>query len=299
MGFTKITGISKHWNPHQDIGKDIPNPVICDSFFDMTKANATTNAELEIILHVWFEMYTTAEGKLKDGDGELFDVQDWTPADDFPGWCVKARDESNKAWDDQLTLIPPSKYDGIDVDVGGVTYRPNVRCRFKMMLGSSKYHHCHVKVAIPKPHPTVPSFKVSMRMWTKDKVTYTVGHRTIHGIMGQVTCAHETGHLLGLQHIGRVIQVKDCNMKTGVGTPKCEYAVNDPRPEITSNIMGSGMEVSEHNALPWQQEMCKHANRNETFGKLDPSDWTAKAASVAPSVLPRSKGGCSVSAPGL
>jgi hypothetical protein len=291
MGFTKITTVSKFWNP-KDKGEGIPKPIICDSVFDPTKASATTNAELTIYLKDWFQDYKSAMGQIQDGKNVLWDVRDWGPGDNFGGWCQDVRTYANEAWNDRLTLIPPKRYDGIDVNIGGVTYRPNVRCRFELLIGDSSYCHAKVMVAIALPQPG-KEFKTRSRVWNKDK-SNILTPRQIHPpqmvFTAQRSSSHEIGHLMGLQHIGRVVEVAGCvcpddrsSDKECIGQDSCEYGIYDPREEIWGNIMGAGMTVSEHNALPWQQEMCKHANRHETFGTLDPNEWTAtKVDFVAP-----------------
>jgi hypothetical protein len=281
MGFTSLYelysgGVSKQWNPH-DLGDLRPDPVVCDSVLDFRKVNETTNAELTIYLKVWLEPLNSNVGKIKDGDGIEYDLIDWTPVYDFPGWCRKVVDRVSLAWDNKLTLILPKRYDGLDwtSPTGGV-WQPRVRCRFVFLIGDPAYYHCRVKVVNPRyPKDSSTVFRVSSRLWTDETIAVLPQTTAALGAIDQIAAAHETGHLLGLPHIGKVTTVKACYSWTDQNANAC-YAAEDPNPSLANNIMGCGMDVSPFNAMPWKQEFCKHANQDDFFG-LTPNDLTATA----------------------
>jgi hypothetical protein len=288
MGFTPLRkqcpdGISKWWNPH-DKGERLPNPVICDSVLDFSKVNGTTNAELTIYLKVWFEPVPSNVGKVKDCDGNEFAVRDWTPAMDFPDWCRRVTAAANKTWDNKLILSLPERYDGMDWQGPGGTWRPQVRCRFVFLIGDSKYYHCRVGVVVTEPHPQGLEFRSHSRLW-EHVIAYEMESSSMfspHGRITQVSAAHEVGHLLGIPHIGKLTTVKNCTAFTNGNDLAC-YGKDEPNPSLANNIMGLGMQVTEFNGRPWKQELCKHANRDETFRGLDPDElWCSTDLTKGP-----------------
>jgi hypothetical protein len=290
MGFTPMRtlypgGISKRWNPH-DKGEGAPNPVVCDSVLDFREVDKFTNAVLTIYLSVWFEPVSSSVGKVKDSDGVVFEVLDWTPADDFPGWCRRVADKVTRFWDDKLLLILPERYDGLDWKgrTGGV-WQPLVRCRFVFLVGDATYFHARVKVLQFKSRPDDAQFRSHSRLWSIDmSAELTKVHKTL-GDITQVGACHETGHLLGLKHVGKLTTVKGCTMLTDHWEAAC-YGKEDPNPSVANNIMGMGMQLSGYNALPWKQEFCKHANQDETWGKLDPDEVMGTTWPLNPRMRP-------------
>jgi hypothetical protein len=288
MGFTPLIkqfpgGLSKFWNPH-DQGARRPDPVVCDSVLDFSKVNDTTNAELTIYLKVWFVQVPSTVGKVKDTNGNEFAVRDWTPEMDFPGWCRRVTDAVNKTWDNKLILSLPEKYDGMDWAGSGGVWRPQIRCRFVFLVGDPSYYHCRVQVVVSEPHPEGLDFRSHSRLW-EHVIAYEMESSSMFspaGMITQVTAAHEVGHLMGLPHIGKLTAVKNCTMWTDGNELAC-YGKDDPNPSLTHNIMGLGMNVTEFNGRPWKQELCKHVNRDETFGGLSPDElWCSTDLAKGP-----------------
>jgi hypothetical protein len=275
MGFTNLRklypgGISKQWNPYGP-GK---SPVFCDSVLDFSKADQFANAELTIYLKVWLDPVKSMVGTIRDAAGREFEVLDWTPADDFPGWRRRVADAANKTWDNKLLLIPPKRYDGLDWTGPTGVWQPLVRCRFVFLIGDPSYHHAHVKVVQPKSRPDDAQFGVHSLLWSIDSSSELPKVHNTLGEINRVAACHEVGHLLGLPHIGKITTVKNCRWWTDHNDNAC-YAAEDPNPLLANNIMGLGMQVTEFNALPWKKEFCKHVNQDETWGKLDPDDLLA------------------------
>jgi hypothetical protein len=275
MPFTNLRklhpgGVSKQWDPH-DRGENLPSPIVCDSVLDFSKVNETTYAELTIYFKVWFEPLSSSVGQTMDGNHNWFKVLDWEPQMDFPSYGPRVAQAANETWDNKLLLTLPERYNGLDWEGKGGVWRPQVRCRFVCLIGDPTYHHAHVQVAHVEH---AENWRNCSRRWSHWAATEKPRETQALGWIPQVPGVHELGHLMGQPHIGELTSVQGCHLWTSTGAAAC-YAAEDPNPLLASNIMGCGMQVSAFNALPWKQELCKHANQDEWSGHLSPGELTA------------------------
>jgi hypothetical protein len=284
MAFKFLTQESWLTN-RNDRGEGIPNPVVCDSLLDPRYGGARHNVELKICLAIWFDQHTPAMGQMQDANKDWYNVDPW--GTDFFDWCMTACDQATKAFDNKLMLIPPARYNGLDrKEPDGTIWRPNIVCRFLCQFGSANYFHAKVKVGNTKPLTHADGSVTDFRAWSRAWAKIHLAGGTYGSAVGNITqktLAHETGHLLGLHHIGGVAEVAQCIMLTespvvGATGSNVNYGGADPDPSFPNNIMGLGMQVSQFNALPWQQEFCRHVNYYEHgHEKLQPHELIATA----------------------
>jgi hypothetical protein len=96
----------------------------------------------------------------------------------------------------------------------------------------------------------------------------------------QRTIPHETGHLLGLKHVGEALQVWNCIDKsdaTGEGDPRYGDMKGLPM-WLARDIMGMGSVVHACNALPWMEVIVHHTD----FGN---DNWLPAGAEIPPRAI--------------
>jgi hypothetical protein len=267
----------------------LDGPCFNSVLFPLGSPGAEGNADLFLILKILFEPVNAAVmgGWYPDANGEKQEIRDWD-ASSWADWKRQALDIANRSWNDQLWLVPPEGYAGLNYTLGTTKYRPNVKCGLKVMEATGPADaHARVKVVRLKWYlATGVVFRSHMTLWDSGDVrpsTLTAQQVPGEKIQNRMV-AHEVGHLLGLHHIGEVEKVGTCCMPSFLSflwKKEDQYGNNAKAPAwVARNVMGKGTVIHDVNATPWIDRMVLH-----TEGQTRPQDWKAMAVKVGPKVL--------------
>ncbi len=234
---------------------------VFDAMLDDSTCTVRNNAELELIMRVYFydafndTAITTKDpadptrGIAKDHDGIEFNATPWDPVK-LTEWVRKAVTTAQKFWHGKFWLETPTTYNGLNITVGGKTYRPNVWCRFDLTATTSQAG-AHFKIAVANisaPKNPTHGFQFRSNMLLYD-VTDPIN-----------TKKHEVGHLLGLDHPGG-----NCN------NAACYTNTDD-------DIMGDGKVALPRHGAPWQKAIGMITSTNK-------DDWKVHMRKVFPKAV--------------
>jgi hypothetical protein len=247
-----MSGIVTFEHPTLILGKQNSiNGSVFDAILDDSTRTSSNNAELEIIMRVYFydafndPAITTKDpadpkkGIARDHDNVEFHCTPWDAAK-LAAWTKRAVATAKNFWHGRFWLETPSTYTGLDLTVGAQKYRPNVWCRFDLTSTTTEAGS-HFKIAVanisgPKDPAHGFEFRSNMLLYdSNDPIN---------------TKKHEVGHLLGLDHPGG-----NCN------NAACYNSAAD-------DIMGSGKNRLPRHALPWQKAIAMITSTNRDDWKV-------------------------------
>lgn len=242
------------------------NTDVCDPY---------NNADLTITLKIGFRQINpsggAAEGTYHDyGDATetARKIIKWTPAS-WKAWTNRLCQEAERFWHGKFWLL--NNFDHLTYTVRGVTYRPNIWCRFKVVnahvpeIGPIDAHHVIEAVRLHKDEKWFGSHSTLYDSrdvnWAK-KRTDSKGNRVM-----QKAHVHEVGHLLGLGHVD---EGKAHCPKAGDTNAAACYGVSD---RDMKSVMGSGMGMRKDFADPWRRAIVKLTSKGSAASA---GDWKAE-----------------------
>jgi hypothetical protein len=214
-----------------------------------------TKAEKQVLFYSGSGWYA------RDLSGYMFPILDWD------GRAIEAFHKKfrlgESIWNHKFQITTPANYDQFDYRSGGITYRPNVLCLFRMTSGVKSAQNFNVV----RLDPDVTEVMTEDGKKTK-RVKYPEGFRSSEGTLSDgdwrtPVLGHELGHALGQTHIkgllGDEACLQDPNAKRCYGTT----------PEELLNIMGIGREITKVNGGPWCQHLAHITGTHPTLCKLE------------------------------
>jgi hypothetical protein len=164
--------------------------------FNWGKGTATTT---EYLSRPGEEPHT---GKVRDGDGRLWDCRSWYEAE-FNAFRIKFKRMVELAWNNQLILLPPDGSDpaaSVSNDtfrdfVSGRTVPAHVRCGLEVALvsGANKRGFHAWMEALRLAKTAGGGFRSYAQRITNEDVEF----ERSSGSLRQIAAAHEVGHWLG------------------------------------------------------------------------------------------------------
>jgi hypothetical protein len=249
-----------------------------DSEFRKTMANATTNAELTLVLKLHLDKVTrAAQTTIQDSDGTTFQVLDWT-ADGWSRFKRNFQSMGQAYWNGKFWLVSPNGTADLQVASAGRTFQCNVWCRVRIEVQETAAgaHHTirAVRVRSNGGPMNAGTFRSNDSLY--DQYDLGVGTYVRNGrTYTQRTFIHEIGHSLGLPHIAVMTGNGACpaantNADACYGTVDAEQR----------DIMGFGHQLSLNDARPWLGRIHDHITNPGFVGP--PMPYTASMRRVYP-----------------
>jgi hypothetical protein len=211
-----------------------------------------------------------------DWDKKNHFIKEWT----MPEWgnfTNAAKKQANR-WDSKFWLVPPDEFRFFDViDQRGSKTRPNVKCAFTLEVtpfANGAHRTIDVVNLVGREFFRADDF--TYKSDTSPKSDISLDQKGAPIETHQETIAHETGHALGLPHIGQLLNTPNCgvaiaiaqnpwiiapkNFEGGEGANVC-YGYGSTADAI-NNIMGSGMQFTPEDAQPWLNRLPEHLDLN-------------------------------------
>lgn len=254
------------------------------------------NHNLRIRLGLCVQKVPGKPSTFKDFGGNSFKIREWKYLEWMNFWDTIF--DQCEMWNNQFWLIPPRDYSKLDVKVGDMKFRPNVKCELFVQLWSVP-GNAHKNIKIAKLDESVSGDSTVFR---SDAVTYDSLDGVAHtfqipgptGLKNNIvhyTIPHEIGHALGQPHIGVMRKTSAClaAMRGNAKDPHSNGGSNSNRcygygelPSISENIMGFGTKFDEVNAQPWVDRIAEHT-------KTKAGDWRVKLSEMPPFIAPSTK----------
>lgn len=248
--------------------------------------NASTNHNLRIRLGICVQKVPGTPDTFNDFNGNSFKIREWKHGEWFGFWHTIF--DQCEHWNNKFWLIPPKSFKELDVKVGDMKFRPNVKCELFVQLWSNPGEaQKNIKIAKLADGTVGDS-----TLFRSDAVTYDSLDGVAHtfqipddkgGITNipHYTIPHEIGHALGQPHIGELRKTTACiaAIKGNPGDPHSTGGSNSNRcygygepPSIAENIMGYGLKFEEVNAQPWRDRIAEHTSTKAEDWKVAMSE---------------------------
>ena len=256
--------------------------------------NASTNHNLRLRLGLCVQKISGVPNTFNDFNGNSFNIREW----EFLEW-YNFRDTifaQCEHWNDKFWLIPPNSYSELDVKVGDINFRPNIKCElFVQVWNNPGDAQKNIKIA-----KLADSSVGDSTFFRSDAVTYDSLDGVAHtfqipdpkGVLATIihyTIPHEIGHALGQPHIGVLRRTAPCTSAIagnpgdpmsagGANSNRC-YGYGEP-PSIAENIMGYGLKFEEVNAQPWRDRIAEHTSTKA-------ENWKVAMSEMPPFIAPK------------
>lgn len=214
------------------------NSDVCDPY---------NNADLEITLKVGLRQVNpqggAPTGKYNDYGKPTKPerkIRKWDKAS-WSAWTSTFARTAERYWNGKFWLLNDDP--ALDYIVKGVTYRPNLYCKFKLKVVTSNPHHTIDVVRLDKTETWFGSH--STLYDNLDTKPVVKGKDSNGKLIMQRAHVHEVGHLLGLGHVD---EGKAHCPANNTNAKKC-YGVADVD---KLSVMGTGMKLRKEFASPWQ-----------------------------------------------
>ncbi len=240
------------------------NPGRWDSELDSRPCDRYNNAECTIPLRIFLQQVNPAGGARQgtarawgtdeagisgSGRGTARKIVRWT-AGTWSSWCRRYQRDVQAFWHGKFWLVPRRHFSDLDFTDRGVTYRPNVWCRFRLVLVDSSAS-AHKSISVVRLHTSERFFRSDSSHYDNRDIEF--GSSRHHSqTFRQRAHVHEAGHALGLPHASSTNAA--CTGSGNVGHTSCYCATALD----CGNIMGAGERLRPSNAAPWQQALEEH-----------------------------------------
>lgn len=247
---------------------------------DTTVSNAQTNCNLTLVMNLFLEKIDPAVGAAKgthpDHNGTDRKIIKW--GGEWSRFTKRFHQEVVKFWHGQLWLKTEERCEKFNFSTNHANvqsvYRPNIYCRFELNF-VRKAADAAKKIKIVRLDPSEDFFRSNSSLWdSKDVRTVPQPHGS-----PKKTHVHEIGHILGLGHVGAENKEADCVAHVNTGGSTNDTVCYGVSTENKRDIMGTGSELREWHAKPWQIAMQNFTGTRTQF------EWKASTRRVYPTIV--------------